>query len=166
MTDYSAHDIHLLDQGAVDALRAVDALAADPETTRRLNERGEAVYGAELTQDLHNTVAGKSMSLAGWAAFATIRLVQLQARHDEAARVWEEDTDAAYAKVDEITAAIAAAIAPTVNLGDTTQAAIDGVQFLHQLYKDWVKTAHERLAKVDELTAELDRVRAELEATR
>ncbi|MGN9802030.1 hypothetical protein [Micromonospora sp. L32] len=105
MTDFTAHDIHLIDQGAVDALRAVDALAADPETARRLAERGEAVYGAELTADLHNTVGGRAMSLAGWAAFATIRLVQAQARHTvdhgEAARMWAEDVDMVWAKVDE-----------------------------------------------------------------
>ncbi|MDH6460150.1 hypothetical protein M2302_000301 [Micromonospora sp. A200] len=106
MTDFTAHDIHLIDQGAVDALRAVDALAADPETARRLAERGEAVYGAELTADLHNTVDGRAMSLAGWAAFATIRLVQAQARHstdhDEAARMWAEDVDMVWAKVAEL----------------------------------------------------------------
>ncbi|WP_420123873.1 hypothetical protein [Nakamurella sp.] len=78
MTDLTPRDIAQLDQAAVDALSDVDALAADPETTRRLAERGEAVYGFELTRDLQASLAS-DWSLASWAAFATIRLAQARA---------------------------------------------------------------------------------------
>ncbi|MGA4726263.1 hypothetical protein ACPB67_02485 [Micromonospora taraxaci] len=62
------------------------------------------------------------------------------------------------AKVDELTAElnnVAAAIAPTVTIKPTSDAA----RFLHNLYQDWVKTAHERLEQIDELTAELTKAR-------
>ncbi len=57
MTDLTPRDIAQLDQAAVDALSDVDALAADPETTRRLADKGEAVYGCELTRDLQANLA-------------------------------------------------------------------------------------------------------------
>ncbi|MEV7267099.1 hypothetical protein AB0N38_26405 [Micromonospora aurantiaca] len=48
-------------------------------------------------------------------------------------------------------AQIADAVAPTVTITPT----VDAVRFLHRLYTDWVATAHERLAKVDEQAAEI-----------
>ena len=59
-------------------------------------------------------------------------------------------------------AQIADAVAPTVTITPTVAA----VRFLHSLYTDWVATAHERLAKVDEQAAEIKRLRAELTAER
>ncbi|MFE7868811.1 hypothetical protein ACFUYE_00465 [Micromonospora humida] len=55
-----------------------------------------------------------------------------------------------------VLAEVAAAVAPTVTITPPAAA----VRFLHQLHKDWVKTAHEHLAQVDKLTAELAEVRA------
>ena len=53
-------------------------------------------------------------------------------------------------------AQIADAVAPTVTITPT----VDAVRFLHQLYTDWVATAHERLVKLDAQAAELERLRA------
>lgn len=80
-TSLTPQQIQHLDQAAVDALSDVDQLAADPETTRRLTERGEAVYGFELTRDLYANGLN-AWSLAAWAAFATIRLNQANRRAD------------------------------------------------------------------------------------
>ncbi|GHJ11181.1 hypothetical protein TPA0907_55480 [Micromonospora humidisoli] len=102
MTDLTPRDIAHLDQAAVDALSDVDALAADPETARRLAERGEAVYGFELTRDLQAAHLSP-WALAGWAAFATIRLVQAKAATAaevaETARIWAEDADQLHATI-------------------------------------------------------------------
>ncbi|WP_194821270.1 hypothetical protein [Micromonospora sp. S-DT3-3-22] len=112
MTDLTPRDIAHLDQAAVDALSDVDALAADPETARRLAERGEAVYGFELTRDLQAAHLSP-WALAGWAAFATIRLVQAKAATAaevaETARIWAEDADQLHATIARLERELAAA---------------------------------------------------------
>ncbi|MEU1240073.1 hypothetical protein ABZ388_06910 [Micromonospora parva] len=153
MNDYTAHDIHRLDQAYPDAVNTIDDLIGNPARTARLAEVGPEVFAAELTRDLAASAANP-MSLAAWAAIATVQLMT-------AAKTWEEDTDAAWAKADELTAelaAVAAAIAPTVTITPTSDAA----RFLHNLYQDWVKTAHKRLEQVNELTAELAKADAQL----
>ena len=69
------------------------------------------------------------------------------------------ERDAARDEVEQLRAdlaQIADTVAPTVTAKPTSAA----VRSLHHLYNDWVKTAHERLAKVDELTAERDELTA------
>ena len=178
MTNYSAHDIHRLDQAYPDALADIEAFTGDPKQKASLAAKGPEVFAAELTRDLAASAANP-MSLAAWAAVATVQLMS-------AAKTWEDDTDAAWAKVEQLRetvgdrnasldrviaeldaardeaeqltaelAQIADTVAPTVTAKPTSAA----VRSLHQLYNDWVKTAHERLAKVDELTAELAEAR-------
>ncbi|PWR10594.1 hypothetical protein DKT68_08525 [Micromonospora acroterricola] len=96
MTDYSAHEIHRLDQAYPDAVANIEDLTGDPARKTRLAEVGPEVFAAELTRDLA-AAAANPMSLAAWAAVATVRLM-------DAGKAWEEDTDAAWAKVDELTA--------------------------------------------------------------
>lgn len=96
MTDYTAHEIHRLDRAYPDAVNTIDDLTGDPARKARLAEVGPQVFAAELTRDLANSAANP-MSLAAWAAVATVRLMV-------AGRSWEDDTDAAWAKVDQLTA--------------------------------------------------------------
>ncbi|MFG3639117.1 hypothetical protein ACGF3C_02435 [Micromonospora sp. NPDC047762] len=131
MTDYTAHEIHRLDQAYPDAVNTLDDLTGNPDRKRRLAEVGPEVFAAELTRDLANSAANP-MSLAAWAAVATTQ-------HMTAAKTWEDDTDAAWAKVDELTADVERlrrerSDAATAYLEDVTDAT----------------------AKVDELTAERD----------
>ncbi|MGC5019046.1 hypothetical protein [Micromonospora sp. DT47] len=93
MTDFTAHDIHLLDQAAVDAFDDVDHLTDDPETKRRLDERGPAVYAAELTRDLIAACNGRVGVAAGFAAMATIRRVQERDDRNELAAELAEVRD-------------------------------------------------------------------------
>lgn len=96
MTDYSAHDIHQLDQAYPDALADIERFTGNPANKNRLAEVGPEVYAAELTRDLAYST-DNPMSLAGWAAIATVRLM-------DAGKAWEDDTDMAWAKVDQANA--------------------------------------------------------------
>ncbi|RAO26505.1 hypothetical protein PSN13_06533 [Micromonospora saelicesensis] len=98
MTDYTAHEIHRLDQAYPDAVNTIDDLTGDPARKARLAEVGPEVFAAELTRDLANSAANP-ISLAAWAAVATVQLMV-------AGKSWEDDTDAAWAKVDQLTAKI------------------------------------------------------------
>lgn len=96
MNDYTAHEIHRLDQAYPDAVNTIDDLTGNPARKSRLAEVGPEVFAAELTRDLAASAAGP-MSLAAWAAVATVRLMV-------AGKSWEDDTDAAWAKVAVVTA--------------------------------------------------------------
>ena len=91
-TDYSAHDIHRLDQAYPDALADIERFTGNPANKNRLAEVGPEVYAAELTRDLAVST-DNPMSLAGWAAIATVRLM-------DAGKAWEEDTEMAYDQLD------------------------------------------------------------------
>ncbi|RAN92625.1 hypothetical protein GAR05_06117 [Micromonospora saelicesensis] len=94
--DYTAHEIHRLDQAYPDAVNNLDDLTGNPARKARLAEVGPEVFAAELTRDLANSAANP-MSLAAWAAVATVRLMV-------AGKSWEDDTEAAWAKVEQLTA--------------------------------------------------------------
>lgn len=106
-----------------------------PTSTLKAVAAGAAQLLAEVEQ-LRETVGDRNASLDRVIA-------ERDAARDEAEQLTAE------------LAQIADTIAPTVTAKPTSAA----VRSLHQLYNDWVKTAHERLAKVDELTAELAEAR-------
>ena len=109
-TDYTAHDIHRLDQAYPDALADIERFTGNPANKNRLAEVGPEVYAAELTRDLAYST-DNPMSLAGWAAIATVRLM-------DAGKAWEEDTEMAWAKVDEANAELDKLRAQVADLTD------------------------------------------------
>ncbi|MCG5460813.1 hypothetical protein MED01_004239 [Micromonospora sp. MED01] len=124
MTNYSAHEIFRLDQAYPAAVNTIEDLTGDPTRKTRLAEVGPKVFAAELTRDLAASAAGP-MSLAAWAAVATVRLM-------DAGRMWEEDTDKAWAKVDELTDRLAAMTEAATDHRKTASNALNRGNRLHE----------------------------------
>lgn len=106
MTDFSARDIHRIDQASPEAWDDVDDLANDRETSRRLEQRGQDVYAAELARDLI-AQAGSEWSLAVVGAMATIRRVQERQERNELRAECEQlsaDLDQKHAELERLTA--------------------------------------------------------------
>ena len=98
MSDYTARDIHLLDQALVDALEDVDGWVTDMDVRADLNERGIAIAGANLTAQLAENHS--HMGLAGFAALATIRRIQER----EQTKAFRIEMEALRAETAELTA--------------------------------------------------------------
>ncbi|MET8265967.1 hypothetical protein ABZU92_18470 [Micromonospora arida] len=141
MPDYTAHEIHRLDQAYPAAVANIEHLTGDPARKTHLADVGPEVFAAELTRELAH-LATKPSQLAAWAAVATVQLMT-------AGRAWEEDTDALHAKVDELTTKLAdrnASLERVIGERNTLTAERDDLREHLALDRQAVATLREREA--------------------